>query len=345
MAEKKLDAPTLSSFCGSICMMLHSGIGAEEACGLFAADQDSALSGAAAAVGEAMSRGSSFADAAKESGVFPEYALRVFAVSEYSGRLEEGLDRLADYYDRQNSFLQRLRSTLVYPAVLMLMMCIVLAVLTFFVLPMFSSVYAGLTGSLAASSYAYVLAAEVIARVSLAVTAILSACMLAAAAAAKTEAGRQRLLRRMETLALTRQALRELALSRLADTLSVLLSSGLDADSAMSEAQEMTEHSALRAELQQCAEQMQAGAGLAETLYRSGTVPALYGRMLVGGARSGSLEKVLEEVSVRLSRDAENALTGLMDSMEPLLIGFLAAAVGLTLLSVMLPLLGMLGAV
>ena len=53
----------------------------------------------------------------------------------------------------------------------------------------------------------------------------------------------------------------------------------------------------------------------------------------------------MSELSRRLGRDAEEALSGLIDKTEPVLIGFLTVSVGLTLLSVMLPLLGILGAV
>ena len=43
--------------------------------------------------------------------------------------------------------------------------------------------------------------------------------------------------------------------------------------------------------------------------------------------------------------DAAQALDALIDRIEPILIGFLTVSVGMTLLSVMLPLLGILGAV
>lgn len=71
----------------------------------------------------------------------------------------------------------------------------------------------------------------------------------------------------------------------------------------------------------------------------------LYGRMLLSGSRSGNLEKTMAELSGRLGADADETLERLIDSVEPVLIGFLTISVGLTLVSVMLPLLGILGAV
>ena len=53
----------------------------------------------------------------------------------------------------------------------------------------------------------------------------------------------------------------------------------------------------------------------------------------------------MESVALRMGQEAENALCRLIDDIEPVLIGFLTVSVGFTLLSVMLPLLGILSAV
>ncbi len=65
----------------------------------------------------------------------------------------------------------------------------------------------------------------------------------------------------------------------------------------------------------------------------------------VGGFASGRPEEALQTLSQRLNRDAQREIGALTGWVEPGLMGFLALAVGLTLLSIMLPLLGVLGAV
>lgn len=335
----------LSVFCGSVAMMLRAGVSAGEACSLFAGDARGTIAAAAGAMAEKMELGSSFADAAAETGAFPAYALGVFRTAEYAGRLDSGMERLAGYYERQNSLNERLRSTLVYPVVLVLLMCCVLAVLVFTVLPMFEKVYGSLTGSLAASSYAYVSVAAVIGRVCLAAAVVVSLILLGTALLLRDPKGRAALIRKAETLWFTRDASWTLAVSALADTLSTLLASGTDPDTALDMAMELTEHTRLRETLEQCRNRMQTGDGLASALYRENVLPALYGRMLVSGSESGNLGGTLEQLSFRLEKDAETALSTLIDTLEPVLIGFLTVSVGLTLLSVMLPLLGILGAV
>lgn len=345
MGQKMLSQMETSTFCGHMAVLLRSGIPADRAVALFAEDTPGAAGKTAAAMLEAMDAGSGFAEAAAAAGGFPDYALGVFRMAERSGRLDEALERLAAFYERQNALTLRLRNTLTYPVALLLMMCGVLAVLVFQVLPMFERVYESLTGNLAVSSYAYVIAAAAISRISLILAGCVSIALLALAVALRFPGGREKLRGPMERSVLTKNASWLLAVSTLTDTLATLLASGTDPDSAMEQALEMTVHTRLKAALTDCLEKQRRGESMAMALYSSGVIRGLYGRVLLGGAESGNLENTMSELSYRMGREAEEALSGLIDRIEPVLIGFLTVSVGLTLVSVMLPLLGILGAV
>lgn len=348
MAVQILSEEQISVFCRSLAMMLRSGVTMQEAVELFVQDGDDAsslLHSTAQQMEKALGEGQSFAQTARDTGAFPEYALGVFSMAELSGRLDEVLDRLADYYDRQHALNERLRSTLTYPVALLLMMCCVLSVLVFSVLPMFVRVYNSLTGSLAASSYAYVLAASLIGRVSLVLAVAVSAVLLVLAVMLHTQKGREKLNGPMERSRFTRKAARQLAVSQMADTVSTMLASGAEEDSALEQCIRQTSHTGLRTALQACRSDMQQGTGMAQAFLRHKVLPPLYARMLQGGSESGSLPAAMESVALRMGQEAENALCRLIDDIEPVLIGFLTVSVGFTLLSVMLPLLGILSAV
>ena len=348
MAVQILSEEQISVFCRSLAMMLRSGVTMQEAVELFVQDGDDAsplLRSTARQMEKALGEGQSFAQTARDTGAFPEYALGVFSMAELSGRLDEVLDRLADYYDRQHALNERLRSTLTYPVALLLMMCGVLSVLVFSVLPMFVRVYNSLTGSLAASSYAYVLAASLIGRVSLVLAVAVSAVLLVLTVMLHTQKGREKLNGPMERSRFTCKAARQLAVSQMADTVSAMLASGAEEDSALEQCIRQTSHTGLRTSLQACRSDMQQGTGMAQAFLRHKVLPPLYARMLQGGSESGSLPAAMESVALRMGQEAENALCRLIDDIEPVLIGFLTVSVGFTLLSVMLPLLGILSAV
>lgn len=356
MANQILVQQQISVFCSSLGMMLHAGVPLQEAVGLFAQqnaasflEEDTsaspALRAAAAGMAEALARGDSFADAAAATGAFPAYALGVFRAAEFSGRLEEAMPRLADYYERQSRLYDRLRGAVLYPVALLMMMCVVLAVLVFGVLPLFVRVYDSLTGSVTASAYAYVPAAVVIGWVSLGVCAAVSAVLLAMALQLRTPAGRERLRRPLERSRVTRRAVRLLAVSQLTGTAAALLASGEEEESALELCLQQTSHTALHAALTDCLQEVRQGTPLAQALLHRQVLPALYGQMLVSGAQSGLLPQALEDASRQLGQEAEEALSGAIDRVEPVLIGYLTLTVGFTLLSVMLPLLGILSGV
>lgn len=344
MAQNILTYQDLSVFCSSISLLLHAGMTSRDACEVFAKDSDTPASRTAEEISSFMMDGIGFAESAEKSGAFPEYALNVLRISEYSGKTEEGLERLASYYDRQYNRRLRMRSAVSYPAGLLLMMCAVLAVLVFTVLPMFSRVYGSLTGSLAASSYAYVLISGVIARVGLALAAAVCLALLGAFVASGSEKGRKALRALLDKLPAAGKTMENLALADFADTLSTLISGGMDMDSAMEMTITYMNHAGLAAKLGFCREDMERGSGLAESMFRRGVFSAIYGRMLVSGEAAGNLETALMELAERVNRDSEVRIEEMLDSVEPILIAFLAVTVGLTLLSVMLPLLGVLGA-
>ena len=77
----------------------------------------------------------------------------------------------------------------------------------------------------------------------------------------------------------------------------------------------------------------------------SGVFEPIYARMLTIGARSGSMEDVLGRLSLTFFDDAIMKMDRLVDGVEPALAAFLTVAVGATLVSVMLPLIGIMGSI
>ena len=84
---------------------------------------------------------------------------------------------------------------------------------------------------------------------------------------------------------------------------------------------------------------------LAQAVSESGVFEPVYARMLTIGARSGSMEDVLGRLSLTFFDDAIMKMDRLVDGVEPALAAFLTVAVGATLVSVMLPLIGIMGSI
>ena len=67
--------------------------------------------------------------------------------------------------------------------------------------------------------------------------------------------------------------------------------------------------------------------------------------MLLAGERSGGLERVLERLTQLLEEETAHQVDRLVEIVSPALSGVLMVTIALTLISVMLPLIGMMNAI
>ena len=93
-----------------------------------------------------------------------------------------------------------------------------------------------------------------------------------------------------------------------------------------------------------CAQRLRAGGDLADILRESGLLPPAACRLLTLGLRGGSGDAVMEEISRRLSDEANEALERRVAQVEPTLVLVTSLLVGVILLSVMLPLMNIMTA-
>lgn len=346
MAQKTLSSLAVSVFCENMAMMLAAGIGNDEAVALLCEDTSESIFNAAAdALHKELLGGESLSAAVTACGYFPKYVSQMITAGESAGRTESVLRSLAVYYESQSRLESKLKSAVVYPVVLLVLMTAILGFLQAKVLPVFTGVYESLAGNLAQSSYGYIQIGQAVSWAALGVTLALSACLLAAGLLSLTAKGRAALVRMLEHLPLTRRASESLAWSRFTNVLSIFTASGVDADTAMAAAGDMVTHVTLTKKIDACKRRMADGMGLASAVFEERLFEPLYGRMLLSASRSGQLENTLGHLAEIFSADADAQIDKLVDTIEPALSGFLTVAVGVTLLAVMLPLIGILGGI
>ena len=347
MSGKKLDDLGVSAFCESMAMMVQAGIQTDEAITLLQSEKTQSggiLEQGLATMKEQVDRGLGLAAAMKESGIFPDYALQMVEAGERSGRLEDILFRLARYYADQKTISEKLRNAVTYPAAMLVLIIAVLAVMLVMVLPAFTDVYNNLTGSLEASSYSYVRLAYVFCWFALVLMLVLAAGLIAglllwnSGRREKVEA----LLRKNK---LCSSILESMGMFRFTSALGTFLASGEMQDEAVLNSLPMTDCRPVEEKLKRCVLRMEEGHSIAQAAYDEELFEPVYGRMLLAGERSGNLEHVLERLTGLLEENCGNLVERLVGIIDPLLSGVLMFTVGLSLLSVMLPLIGMMNSI
>ena len=125
----------------------------------------------------------------------------------------------------------------------------------------------------------------------------------------------------------------------------IYLSTGETQDDAMLKSIELTDCAPVEEKLKRCLVSMEEGHGFAQAANDEELYEPIYGRMLLPAEKSGSIGAVLKRLTALLKEDVTAKVGRLVDTVEPLLSGVLMISIGLILLSLMVPLIGMMSSI
>ena len=139
--DRGLTPIELSSFCSEIALMLGAGMplyaGMEALEKTYEQDAHADLYHK---VSETLTQTGSLRDALEETHAFPTYLVEMCGIGERTGHLEDVMQGLSAYYERESRIRQAVRSAVTYPLVLSVMMVLILMVLILKVMPVFRRV-------------------------------------------------------------------------------------------------------------------------------------------------------------------------------------------------------------
>ena len=137
----------------------------------------------------------------------------------------------------------------------------------------------------------------------------------------------------------------EIAACRFASGMALTLSSGLNPERSMELVTALNDDPVYRKKIETCREQTEEGKELSEALVSSGMFTGVYARMVSIGAKTGSMDQVMEEIADLYQDDIDTRMNNLLAVLEPTLVTVLSLIVGVILLSVMLPLIGIMSGI
>ena len=340
MRKNKLSYDELSRFSQSLAVTLHAGVGMGDSLALMAEDEkDTVRSAAWAEMGRKLDSGMTLSTAMREADLFPVYTVGLVEVGERTGKLEEALAALARYYEQRDQMDWRIRNALTYPAVLLLLMLVVIVVLLTKVMPVFEGVYASLGGQLTGLAGGLLKLGQGLSAIMPLLLVLLALVVMFVIVFALSGTVREGVLAFWRRRRGDRGIARRQSDARFAQALSMGLSSGLPLEEAMELAASLLEDNpAAAARCHDCMERLERGEELSLALEKSGVLPSNYRRLLTMGLRGGNGDTAMQDISRRLSEEADRVLESKVSRVEPALVLVATLLVGVILLAVMLPL-------
>ena len=341
-----MNANEMGSFFENMGMMIKAGITPSEAVGLLKEESEDAGKSNAdyEAMALKMSEGSSLEDAMKSSQAFPDYAVDMVGASEYTGKLEGTLFHLSDYYRTEHSMRNTFVSAVRYPIILLFMVIAVLIAMLAIVFPAFYGVYNNLTGNLAASSLNYINISFTLCKVLMVIMIILVILLLIGVF--MWRGGKSATVRGvLSKISTFRQLFDNLDLYRFTSCFDMFISSGEMQDEAIAKSLPVAETDGLKKKLNNCIEKMRTGLSFSQAASEEKLYDPINNRMLIPAERSGMLDSILQKILTNLKDNNEAYVARIANTVEPLLTGFLMITLGLMLISLMVPLIGIMNSI
>ena len=340
---KQLSAAELSGFCSQVALILGAGLPLYDGMETLAeASEGSAYSDVYHAVSKSVNETGSLYEALKQGDCWPKYLVEMVGIGETSGQLEQVMNGLSDYYSREDRIRSTIVSAVTYPMVLAIMLVLIISIMIWKVLPVFRRVLDGMGVQMGSSGSVMMRLGSTIGWVVLVLVGLVLLFVLICVILMKTSARPKvvRMLRRLFPPA--RRISMKLASSRVASVLSMMLGSGFPTGEAFrllpavvtdEEAAEKVE--GIRKELDQ-------GEGFADAVSHSKLFDGLHDRMIRMGVAAGKEDQVMGNIAKLYEEQVEDGIGNLVSIIEPTLIALLSIVIGAILLSVMLPMAGIL---
>lgn len=335
----KLDHSRTAHFCRGLALLLHAGISLADGVFLLAEEESGPMRDLLHTLGTEMDGGMRLSETMEKSGAFPAHAAGMIHIGEETGRMEEALHGLADFYEERCRTSRRIRDALTYPSMILLLMLAVIAVLLIKVLPVFDEVYASLGSRLTGVSAVLLELGQMLENALPVLLALLILLVAAVLLFSLYAPFRDRITAWYARRFGDRGVSRKFNNARFARAISMGLSSGLPMEEAMTlSAKLLADIPGAAARCGQCAAALEAGADFAAAMGAADLLSPSQSRMLTVGLRGGNADRVMEDMAEKMMEEANEALNTLVSGVEPAMVLTASALVGLILLSVMLPL-------
>jgi type IV pilus assembly protein PilC len=343
----KVSTADLVLFSRQLSTFLRVGVPITDAIKLL---QDSSGSGAFRAaledIQEDLEAGEAFSTAiSHHPSVFNELYIDMVRAAEYSGTLDRVLAQIAAYLQRQDTALKKLRSAMVYPAIILVLAVAVCTVLTVFVLPNFVSMFHEFRAQLPLPTR-ILLGIGVFAqhwRVHIVVGLFLF--IVAALIFMNSRPGRVFWDYTVIRLPVIGSIVSFSIVERFTRTLSTMLRAGIPISQTFDIAINSAGNIRYKRGLASVKERMVTGDGFSVPLEATGLFAPMMIRMIRVGEETGTLDSSLEQIADFLSEEMDYKVRNMISLMEPALVIAVGGAVGFVAISVILPMYGLLQAV
>jgi general secretion pathway protein F len=264
--------------------------------------------------------GATFSDALAEQGdFFPRLYVSTVQAGEAGGAMAPVMRRLAGFVERAAALRETVKSALIYPTILLVVVVLSIVILLTVVVPQFKPIFEDAGRDLPFATQVVVAAGDAVAAYGWLMAAGLVGLMLLGQRLFARPAFRRRIDAVLVRLPLVGDLVVRFETARFSRTLATLIENGVLLVNALAIAAETISNMALREAVAGTLPQIRAGQGLAGPLRQSGLMPMLAIQLIRVGEETGKLDEMLMKAADIYDNEVQRAVDRLLALLVPLL--------------------------
>jgi type IV pilus assembly protein PilC len=282
--------------------------------------------------------GDSFSQAlVKHPKVFNRLYVCMVDAGEKGGLLAEILARLATFLENTARLRKKVKSAMMYPAVVTFVAITITIFLLVKVVPVFGEIFSGFGAKLPAPTQFLINLSEWMQKNLLFLIPAAGLMIYGWLAYIKTKQGREFWDRTRIKLPIFGHIAHKICLARFTRTLASLIRSGVPILEVLSIVANTCGNVVMEKSIRVAMTDIEKGDGISNALSKHPVFPTMIIRMMTAGEQTGKIDSMLERIADFLDEEIETVLSGLTSLIEPLLIVFLGVVVGGIVICMFLP--------
>ena len=295
------------------------------------------------AISEKVSSGGNLSDGlAMYPKTFDNLYVNMVKAGEAGGVLELVLDRLAMFQEKSIRTIKKVKSAMIYPAVIMFVAVAIVTLLMMVVVPQFQAIFAQMLrgAPLPGPTQIIIDISELFSGQPILVLGGMAGTVVCVILFKKTKYG----AKTFDWLGLNLPAVKDVVsksnVSRITRTFGTLLSSGVPILQALQITRDTLTNGYFVQAMSNVHDSVRDGEAMAVQMDREKVFPTMVTSMVEIGEETGELPDMLTRIADNYDEDVDNAVSGLTSLIEPIMIVFLALVVGFIVIALFLPIVG-----
>jgi type IV pilus assembly protein PilC len=347
LTKEKVKRKNLMNFTRQLAVFIKAGIPITDALTTIADEStDVALTRAITEMIDDLRNGGLFsASAAQHPQVFPNYYVGILQAAELTGRLDESLDSLAGYLQREMETRSKVVSALAYPLVVMVMSLFTVMILAGYVLPQFKPLFEELNADLPLPTRMMLFFARFFTDLWYLTAIFTLLCIATGMFFAIHPSGKELWQRFSLKIPIMGGIIEYAILERFCSVLHTMLKAGVAIPEAMETTTQAVSNIVYKEQLDIARQQMLEGSGFTQPLIETELFPGAARQMFKVGEETGTLDAQLEVAGEYFNRELEYRIKTFTTLFEPIMIIFVGVIVGFVAIALVSAMYGVLGGV